>query len=137
VRGGKAQSSRLFSRCTPLHVESVAWAAERKDTLSTFFGLLSLLAYARYVETPLRKRYAWLTPIVSYAKYLFRTVWPSDLAVYYPFSRTGVPMWEVVCAIALLTVITTLVLRQASERPYLLVGWLWFVGTLVPVIGLA
>jgi hypothetical protein len=46
-------------------------------------------------------------------------------------------MWEVVCAIALLTVITTLVLRQASERPYLLVGWLWFVGTLVPVIGLA
>lgn len=46
-------------------------------------------------------------------------------------------MWEVVCAIALLTVITTLVLRQASERPYLLVGWLWFVGTPVPVIGLA
>src|SRR6266436_250079 len=42
----------------PLHVESVAWASERKDTLSTFFGLLSLLAYVRYVETPSWKRYA-------------------------------------------------------------------------------
>ena len=42
----------------PLHVESVAWAAERKDTLSTFFGLLCLLAYARYVEKPSRGKYA-------------------------------------------------------------------------------
>ena len=211
----------------PLHVESVAWAAERKDTLSTFFGLLSLVAYARHVETPSWKRYAlvavalalglmakpmlvtwpfvlllldywplhrfqWqratgtagfvraLVPlvreklplfclvaasmvitliaqshggavrtlvdvpvslrlanaVVSYAKYLFLTVWPSDLAVYYPFSRTGVPVWQLACAIVLLAVITALALRQASERPYLLIGWLWFVGTLVPVIGL-
>src|SRR5438552_4152900 len=74
--------------------------------------------------------------IVSYAKYLFRTVWPSDLAVYYPFSRTGVPVWQLACAIVLLAVITTFAFRQASERPYLLIGWLWFVGTLVPVIGL-
>src|SRR4030095_7067157 len=42
----------------PLHWESVAWAAERKDTLATFFGLLCLLAYARYVEKPSRKEYA-------------------------------------------------------------------------------
>jgi len=63
-------------------------------------------------------------------------VWPWDLAVYYPFSRTGVPPWQLVCAIVLLTVIIAFVLRQASERPYLLMGWLWFVGTLIPVIGL-
>src|SRR5213592_1727012 len=43
----------------PLHVESVAWAAERKDTLSTFFGLLSLIAYVRYAEAPSMKRYVW------------------------------------------------------------------------------
>src|SRR5947207_3281935 len=43
----------------PLHVESVAWAAERKDTLSTFFGLLSLIAYVRYAEAPSIRRYAW------------------------------------------------------------------------------
>ena len=46
------------------------------------------------------------------------------------------PTWELVCAIALLTVITVFVLRQVKERPYLLVGWLWFIGTLIPVIGL-
>ena len=211
----------------PLHVESVAWAAERKDTLSTFFGLLTLLAYASYVAAPSLRRYAlvavalalglmakpmlvtwpfvlllldywplgrfqWqrgsgvkgflkaLIPlvreklplfclaagsmvitfiaqshggavrtlqdvslsvrlsnaIVSYAKYLLRTVWPNDLAFYYPFPATGVPAWQLACAIVLLTVITVLVFRQASERPYLLMGWLWFVGTLVPVIGL-
>jgi Tfp pilus assembly protein PilF len=211
----------------PLHVESVAWAAERKDTLSTFFGLLSLMAYARYVETPSWKRYslvavalalgllakpmlvtwpfvlllldywplrryqwqratgtpglirAWVplvrekvplfclatasvvitliaqsyggavrtlvqvpislrlsNAIVSYARYLFLTVWPRDLAVYYPFSRTGVPLWQLGCAIVLLAVITAFVLRQAKHRPYLLMGWLWFIGTLVPVVGL-
>jgi Flp pilus assembly protein TadD len=229
VTGARWQSAivaALFA-LHPLHVESVAWAAERKDTLATFFGLLSLVAYARYVETPSWKRYALVavalalglmakpmlvtwpfvmllldywplrrfqwqpstgTPgfvkalmplvreklplfclvaasavitviaqshggavrtlmdvpvslrlsnaIVSYAKYLLRTVWPTDLAVYYPFSRTGVPAWQVACAIVLLTVITVFVLRQARERPYLFVGWLWFVGTLVPVIGL-
>ena len=227
--GAKWQSAivaALFA-LHPLHVESVAWAAERKDTLSTFFGLLTLLAYARYIETPSWKRYAlvavalalglmakpmlvtwpfvlllldywplrryqWrrgtgtagffraLVPlvreklplfclaaasmvitfvaqshggavrtfvqvptsvrlanaIVSYAKYLFQTLWPSDLAVYDPFSRTGVPAWELLCAIVLLTAVTVFVFRQARERPYLLVGWLWFVGTLVPVIGL-
>jgi tetratricopeptide (TPR) repeat protein len=86
------------------------------------------------VDVPVSLRLS--NAVVSYAKYLFLTVWPSDLAMYYPFSRTGVPAWQLLCAIVLLTVITVLVLRQASERPYLLMGWLWFVGTLVPVIGL-
>src|SRR5215472_4500540 len=44
----------------PLHVESVAWAAELKDTLSTFFGLVSLIAYVRYAEAPSVSRYAWV-----------------------------------------------------------------------------
>jgi len=229
VTGAKWRSAivaALFA-LHPLHVESVAWAAERKDTLSTFFALLSLVAYARYVEVTSWKRYAlvavtlalglmakpmlvtwpfvlllldywplhrfqWqpktgtagfvraLGPlvreklplfclaaasmvmtfiaqshggavrtfanvpvslrlanaVVSYAKYLFRTMWPSNLTVYYPFSRTGVPLWQLLCAIVLLAVITTFAFRQARERPYLLMGWLWFVGTLVPVIGL-
>lgn len=229
VTGAKWRSAivaALFA-LHPLHVESVAWAAERKDTLATFFGLLSLVAYARYVETTSWKRYAFvavtlalglmakpmlvtwpfvlllldywplrrcqwqraagtggfvraLVPlvreklplfclvaasmvitfiaqlhggavrtfvdvsislrlsnaVVSYAKYLFLTVWPSDLAVYYPFPPTGVPVWQLVCAIVLLAIITALAVRQASKQPYLLMGWLWFVGTLVPVIGL-
>jgi len=57
ARWGSAIVAALFA-LHPLHVESVAWAAERKDTLSTFFGLLCLLAYARYAEKPSRKKYA-------------------------------------------------------------------------------
>jgi tetratricopeptide (TPR) repeat protein len=216
----------------PLHVESVAWASERKDTLSTFFGLLSLIAYTRYVETRSRKWYAgsavglalgllakpmlvtwpfvmllldyWplrrladpmtkqlprgashreaatgigslaleklplfalvaasavitfvaqshggavrtftaapvgfrlSNGVVSYAKYLLLTFWPKNLAVYYPLAPTGIPTWQVIGAAFLLIGITALCLFQRRNRPYLIVGWLWFLGTLVPVIG--
>ena len=215
----------------PLHVESVAWASERKDTLSTFFGLLSLIAYVRYAEAPSSGRYAWTAitlalgllakpmlvtwpfvmllldywplrrladpmakehprrgshgeaatgivslvreklplfaivvasavitfvaqshgravrtfadapialrlsnALVSYAKYLLLTFWPNDLAVYYPFA--GIPAWQVIGAAFLLIGITVFCVSQRKIRPYLIVGWLWFLGTLVPVIGL-
>jgi len=214
----------------PLHVESVAWATERKDTLSTFFGLLSLIAYARYTEGPSISRYAWTAitlalgllakpmlvtwpflmllldywplrrledpmakkhrrgshrevatgiatlvweklplfalvaasalitfvaqshggavrtlahapigvrlpnALVSYAKYLLLTFWPNDLAVYYPFA--GIPPWQIIGAAFLLIGITVFCVSQRRIRPYLVVGWLWFLGTLVPVIGL-
>src|SRR6266403_900053 len=225
----------------PLHVESVAWASERKDTLSTFFGLLSLIAYARYTEGPSISRYAWIaitlalgllakpmlvtwpflmllldywplgrledpmmkkrrrgashTPsrnygvagrkaaigiawlvweklplfalvaasamitfiaqshggavrtlvhapigfrlpnaVVSYAKYLLLTFWPNDLAVYYPFA--GIPAWQIIGAAFLLIGITVFCVSQRRIRPYLVVGWLWFLGTLAPVIGI-
>jgi len=225
----------------PLHVESVAWAAERKDTLSTFFGLFSLIAYAHYVETRSRKWYTWTAvtlalgllakpmlvtwpfvmllldywplrrladvtskeyrrgasqppslrsgaasrkaatgiwpllreklplfalaaasaimtliaqsregavrtlahepialrlsnALVSYAKYLLLTFWPNDLAVYYPFA--GIPAWQIIGAAFLLIGITVFCVSQRRIRPYLMVGWLWFLGTLVPVIGL-
>ena len=209
----------------PLHVESVAWAAERKDTLSAFFGLLSLIAYVRYAEAPSSSRYAWtaitlalglltkpmlvtwpfvmllldywplhrlsqstsrknflvsIVPLLreksplfalvtasavitfvaqshggavntfadapvalrlsnalaSYAKYLLLTFWPNDLAVYYPFAPTGIPTWQIFGAALLLIGITAYCLSQGKIRPYLIVGWLWFLGTLVPVIGL-
>ncbi len=210
----------------PLHVESVAWAIERKDTLSTFFGLLSLLAYAGYAEAPSWKRYmlvalwlslglmakptlvtwpfvlllldywplrrlewqpadgigrfakAWVpllreklplfclvaasmvvtylaqsfagtralveasflmrlsNALAAYAKYLFLTVWPSGLAVNYPLSPVGVPAWQLAVAVVLLLAITAIAIREARKRPYLITGWLWFLGTLVPVIGL-
>ena len=206
----------------PLHVESVAWASERKDTLSAFFGLLSLIAYARYAEAPSISRYAWVgitlalgllakpmlvtwplvmllldywplrrlqrldtrgqlsvlrnlvveklplfalvaasvvitflaqshggavrtfadaplalrlsNALVSYAKYLLLTFWPNDLAVYYPFA--GIPAWQIIGAAFLLIGTTVFCLSQRTVRPYLTVGWLWFLGTLVPVIGL-
>ena len=217
----------------PLHVESVAWASERKDTLCTFFGLLSLIAYTRYAKAPSISRYAWVAitlalgllakpmlvtwplvmllldywplgrlggprvkehgrgashreaatgiaslvcekiplfalvaasavitflaqshggavrtftdaPIVlrlsnafvSYAKYLLLTFWPNDLAVYYPFAWAGIPAWQIIGAAFVLIGITAFCFSQRKIRPYLIVGWLWFLGTLVPVIGL-
>ena len=217
----------------PLHVESVAWVSERKDTLSTFFGLLSLIAYVRYAKAPSISRYAWVAialalgllakpmlvtwpfvmllldywplgrlagpmvkehrrgaphkeaatgiaslvweklplfalvaasaiitfvaqsqggavrtftdapitlrlsnALVSYVKYLLLTFWPNDLAVYYPFAWAGIPAWQIIGAALLLLGITAFCFSQRKIRPYLIVGWLWFLGTLVPVIGL-
>ena len=74
--------------------------------------------------------------LVSYAKYLLLTGWPTGLGVYYPFSPEGVPAWQVAGAVVLLLVITAIAIREAWKRPYLIMGWLWFLGTLVPVIGL-
>jgi Tfp pilus assembly protein PilF len=72
--------------------------------------------------------------IVSYGKYLLLTVWPTGLAVDYPLSP--VPAWQLVAAVVFLSAITTIAIREGRRRPYLIAGWLWFLGTLVPVIGL-
>ena len=211
----------------PLHVESVAWAIERKDTLSTFFGLIALLAYARYVNAPSPTRYAlvalWLglglmakpmlvtwpfvlllldywpfrrvewrpadgmarfakawrplvreklpliglaaasmvltwmaqrnvgsgqmifdaplalripNALVSFSQYIFLTFWPANLGIYYPFAPTAPPIWRLAVAVITLAVITVIALRNAEKRPPVLVGWLWFIGTFLPVIGL-
>lgn len=226
ARWQSAMVAALFA-LHPLHVESVAWAAERKDTLSACFGLLALLAYARYAEAVSLKRYAvvavmfalslmakpmlvtlpfalllldywplgrlaWkpmdgikslpksLLPLVrekllllalsaassvitymaqsrggavralveepfslrlanalvAYSKYILLTFWPSGLGVYYPSAAANLPAWQVVAALALLVAVTVLAIRGAAKQPYLIVGWLWFLGTLVPVIGL-
>src|SRR5256886_8599670 len=241
ARWSSALVAALFA-LHPLHVESVAWASERKDTLSTFFGLLSLIAYTRYAVAPSIRRYAWVAIIlamglmakpmlvtwpfvmllldywplgrfsvatalgrrsgaeaanhvgaprhseaatvgrliveklplfalvvasavvtflaqshggavrgfteapitlrlsnalVSYAKYLLLAFWPNDLAVYYPYSGTDIPAWQIIGAALLLIAITAFCLFQPRKHSgYLIVGWLWFLGTLVPVIGL-
>jgi tetratricopeptide (TPR) repeat protein len=72
---------------------------------------------------------------VSYVRYLGKTFWPVHLAILYPHPRHW-PAWEVAGAIVILTVISAWVLWRAARQPYLLVGWLWFLGMLVPVIGL-
>jgi tetratricopeptide (TPR) repeat protein len=209
----------------PLHVESVAWVAERKDLLSTLFWILTMGAYVRYVRSPGAGRYVlvaacfasglmckpmlvtmpfalllldwWplgrlgggpISPkevfrlfrekiplvvlsaascaityvaqveggavkllgvvptglrvsnaIVSYARYLVKTVWPASLAVFYPHPASlhaGIPAWQVAGAALLLAGCSILALRQCRCRSYLAVGWFWYLGTLVPVIGL-
>lgn len=216
----------------PLHVESVAWVAERKDVLSTLFWLMTMGAYLLYVRRPGTVRYlsvvlffalglmckpmlvtlpfvlllidwwplgrlgregssresrwrisgaalirrtseklpllvlsamscivtyvaqssggamppseqvpiGWRisNAVVSYVAYLWKTIWPSPLAVFYPHPAAvdaAIPAWEIVGALLLFGGISFATYRQ-RHRPYLAVGWLWYLGTLVPVIGL-
>jgi tetratricopeptide (TPR) repeat protein len=196
----------------PLHVESVAWVAERKDVLCAFFCFLALWAYVRYVERPGRARYlavllcfclglmskpmivtlpfvllvldAWPlrrlsraaviekipffalaaisglatflvqqssgavkeitrlplglrieNALVSSAIYCLKTIWPSGLAVFYPYPA-GFEWWMVAAAGLAVAMITALALRSFRSAPYLAAGWIWFLVTLAPVIGL-
>jgi len=73
--------------------------------------------------------------VVSYARYLAKAFWPASLAPFYPHPGAHLPAWQVVAALLLLLVISALAIAFAGRR-YFLVGWLWFLGTLVPMIGL-
>lgn len=199
----------------PLHVESVAWIAKRKDVLSGFFWMLTLCFYVYYTQKPVIKRYllvvssfalalmskpivvtlpmimilldywplrrfashkgnriSWqikekmpffilsgiftvLTYIahhnphtenfppglrigrafVSFVNYIEKTFWPADLAVYYPFSNQ-LQIWQVTGAVILMIFISFIIITVRKRHPYLLVGWFWYVITLLPVIGI-
>jgi hypothetical protein len=84
-------------------------------------------------EAPLAARLA--NTLLAYVAYLRKTLWPSDLAVFYPYP-TEFPWLEVGAAGALLAAVTALVLLQLRRRPWLAVGWLWFLGVMVPMVGL-
>jgi tetratricopeptide (TPR) repeat protein len=74
--------------------------------------------------------------VVSYVRYVEKTAVPRQLAVFYPHPKDGIPWWEVLGALIVLGAITASVIRWRKRHPYLTVGWLWYLGTLVPVIGL-
>jgi tetratricopeptide (TPR) repeat protein len=77
--------------------------------------------------------------VLAYVAYLGKTVWPADLALLYPhpaLAGGGVAAWRVAAAGAVLVVLSAFAVAQARRRPYLAVGWCWYLGTLVPVIGL-
>jgi hypothetical protein len=74
--------------------------------------------------------------IVAYAAYLWKTVWPAHLAVLYPYPSKGLPVWQVLLSAALLAGVSAWAWRERSRRSYLIIGWCWFLGMMVPVIGL-
>ncbi|MDM8517113.1 tetratricopeptide repeat protein [Desulfobacterales bacterium HSG16] len=216
----------------PLHVESVAWMAERKDVLSTFFWFMTMLTYVRYVERPGINRYLQIllcftlglmskpmlvtlpfvlilmdywplgrlqitgcrlqtqkfsgqssafsllssireklpffaltivscaitffvqksgeavapvdiysfnmriaNALVSYVTYLYKMIWPHQLSVHYPHPGMF-PLWKAGLACLLLILLSMQAIRTVKRFPYVAVGWLWYLGTLVPVIGL-
>ena len=74
------------------------------------------------------------TGSISYLAYIGRMFWPSGLAVFYPYHRVAV--WEAVAAVGVIVSASAVFVAVRRNRPYLLIGWLWYLGTLVPVIGL-
>jgi hypothetical protein len=73
--------------------------------------------------------------LISYLIYIEKTIWPDKLAVFYPHPG-ALPLWQVLGAVPLLMATTLTVIRSAKRFPYMTSGWLWFMGTLVPVIGI-
>lgn len=98
----------------------------------TFLAQRSSGAVATLAELPLAFRLQ--NAVVTYVAYLWSLAWPTQLAVFYPY-RT-LPAAEVAASLAVLAALSVLAWRTRRTRPYLLVGWLWYLGTLVPVIGI-
>ncbi|PYJ05836.1 MAG: hypothetical protein DME25_07725, partial [Verrucomicrobia bacterium] len=91
-------------------------------------------AMVSLANNPIESRLACAA--VAYGNYLVKTFWPSGLAVLYPWVQWSWESWQAMAGLLALVAITGGVWFLAGRKPYLLVSWLWFVGTLVPVIGL-
>ena len=91
-------------------------------------------AVASLEQMPLRIRLA--NAAVTYVSYIVKTIWPFPMAVLYPHPGSSLPIWLAIVALLLLLAISVCAIRVAQKHEYLLVGWLWYLGTLVPVIGL-
>jgi Tfp pilus assembly protein PilF len=74
--------------------------------------------------------------VVSYVAYIWQMLWPMRLAVFYPHPENRTPLWEIIASLLLLICLTVLAIALRKQRPYLITGWLWYLGMLVPVIGL-
>jgi len=107
--------------------------------LSTLAGVVTFLAHQKLGIIPSINEMSIADRItnalVSYANYIKKMIWPSKLAVLYPLPETFL-WWEIAGAFVLLTAISLLAIRNMRQRPYLMVGWMWYLGALVPVIGL-
>jgi Flp pilus assembly protein TadD len=123
----KASLFRLVWEKMPLFVLTAVTIVATVVVQEKVGALKSLEAF------PLTTRIA--NALVSYTGYMAKMIWPHKLAVYYPHPGT-IPLWQVAGSGLLLLGVSVMVIKAAKNRPYLAVGWLWYLGTLVPVIGL-
>ena len=112
----------------PLFALSAASAVVTVHAQEHFRAMQSLL------NRPLAERCA--NALVSYAIYLGKALWPAGLTAVYPYERFTLRSWPVGVALLLLAGTSALAIAQMRRRPYLATGWFWFLGTLVPVIGI-
>ena len=123
-----AQAFRLLLEKTPMFVLAAV------SSVVTFIVQKSGGAVGALETYPFKIRMA--NALLSYVIYLKKMIWPQNLAVFYPHPGQSLPMWQAAGAGLLLVVVSIAVIRAGRRYPYLPVGWLWYVGTLVPVIGL-
>ncbi|HEX3876769.1 MAG TPA: tetratricopeptide repeat protein, partial [Bryobacteraceae bacterium] len=124
--GGKETFGRLIWEKAPV------FALVSCLALVTFFAQRGVGAVATLDKYPLSLRLQ--NAVVSYVIYIVKTVWPSGLAVIYPYP--ALPVWEVAGSAAILIGLTWLALQQRYKRAYFTVGWFWYLAMLLPVIGL-
>ncbi len=74
--------------------------------------------------------------VISYVLYIWQMLWPVNLAVFYPHPENRLPLWEIISSLFLLICVTAVAITLRKQLPYLITGWLWYLGMLVPVIGL-
>jgi tetratricopeptide (TPR) repeat protein len=74
--------------------------------------------------------------VVTYVIYIWQMFWPAKLAVFYPHPENRLALWQIILALIILVGVTTGTIAVRKQRPYLLIGWLWYIVMLVPVIGL-
>jgi len=103
------------------------------SSIVTYFAAQSAGTVSSVEEIPLIVRIG--NAFVSYIAYIVKMIWPSNLAVFYPYPKFLVP-WQVLGSVVLMIAITLAVIWRAKRSPYLATGWLWYTGTLVPVIGI-
>ena len=123
-----AKSIRLIREKVPFFILSAI------SSVVTFLVQQSGGAVTEINVVPLSIRIA--NAFISYLTYIEKMIWPSRLAVFYPYTVDTVSIWHTLFAALLLVGISVWVIRLAPKRRYLIVGWLWYLGTLVPVIGL-
>lgn len=125
---GARQLGRLTLEKVPLFLLSLADAAVTLKAQMADGAVQSLEGF------PFAGRAA--NAVTAYAAYLSKTFWPAGLAVFYPYRGVRIPIGEILASTALLVVIGAVALRTWRRRPYLAIGWFWYLGLLVPVIGL-
>jgi tetratricopeptide (TPR) repeat protein len=102
------------------------------SSIATFLAQKGAVGWTE--ELPILERIN--NAVVSYVLYIWQMLWPVNLAVFYPHPENRLPLWEIISSLLLLICVTAVAVTLRKHRPYLITGWLWYLGMLVPVIGL-
>jgi tetratricopeptide (TPR) repeat protein len=126
--------SALHSPLSALREKLPLFVLAAASCVVTFWAQHSGGAIRSMEQYPLGVRAA--NAVVAYVAYIGKTLWPARLSALYPHPGDSLPLWQIAVCGAALTAITYVVVRVGRARPYLAVGWFWYLVTLIPVIGL-